>query len=52
MNVDQAEQAALDNQGIIDWVSKNIGGRVTRIQRQRRWRPVWRVDVDKDGAAR
>jgi hypothetical protein len=50
MTVDQAEQSAKEHQGIIDWVSENIGGRVTRITRQRRWRPVWRVDVDKDGA--
>ncbi len=45
----QTEDDIREKQGIIDWVKNNIGGSVTRIERQRRWRPVWRVDVDKNG---
>jgi hypothetical protein len=49
MSIDQAEDTAQDHRGIIDWVQKNMGARVTGIRRQRRWRPVWRVDAEKDG---
>jgi hypothetical protein len=49
--IDQAEDSAQDHRGIIDWVQKNMGGRVTQIRRQRRWRPVWRVDAEKAPAA-
>lgn len=42
----------IEREGLIDWVSKNMGGRVLRIWRQRRWRPVWHVDVEIDGAVR
>jgi len=49
MKLDHASQTAEEHRGIEEWVAKNIGGRVTRIERQRRWRPVWRVDVEKDG---
>lgn len=49
MMMDHDAQTAQEHRGIEDWVAKNIGGRVTRIERQRRWRPVWRVDVEKDG---
>lgn len=31
------------------WVGANIGGQVAQITRQARWRPVWFVDVDRDG---
>jgi Phosphotransferase enzyme family len=51
MAIDQPEQSAQQHQGIIDWVSTNMGARVTEIRRQRRWRPVWRVDAEKDGVA-
>ena len=36
---------------IADWVSANLGAKVTRIERQGRWRPAWYVDAEKDGAA-
>src|SRR5271170_6229143 len=51
MTLDKAELSAKQHQGIRDWVSKNLGARVTGIHRQRRWRPVWRVDAEKDGVA-
>lgn len=31
------------------WVAKHLNGHVTNIERQRRWRPVWRVEFDRDG---
>lgn len=37
---------------IARWVSVNIGGTVTAVERLRRWRPVWRVDYEKGGATR
>ena len=51
MTLDKAELSAKQHQGIRDWVSKNMGARVTGIHRQRRWRPVWRVDAEKDGVS-
>jgi aminoglycoside phosphotransferase (APT) family kinase protein len=32
------------------WLDANIGGTVTSIARQGRWRPVWFADVQRDGA--
>src|SRR5688572_9369312 len=37
------------NNQIIEWIHTNIGGDVVRIVRQPRWRPVWWVDVARDG---
>lgn len=31
------------------WLERNIGGRLVRIARQPRWRPVWFADVERDG---
>ena len=31
------------------WLRTNLGGRVMRISRQPRWRPVWFADVERDG---
>ena len=31
------------------WLQGNLGGRVVRIGRQARWRPVWFADVERDG---
>jgi aminoglycoside phosphotransferase (APT) family kinase protein len=39
-------------EGITQWVEANIGGRVSGIERLRRWRPVWRVDYEKNGVSR
>ncbi len=36
---------ARDDQLITEWVEAHIGGRVTALVRQARWRPVWFVDV-------
>ena len=34
---------------IAAWVEANIGGRIVRAARQPRWRPVWFLDVERDG---
>ncbi|MGV0793551.1 phosphotransferase family protein [Mycolicibacterium sp. XJ1819] len=34
---------------ITGWVERELGGRVTTVVRQARWRPTWFVDVDRDG---
>ena len=34
---------------IAAWLSANVGGTILRWQRQARWRPVWFVDVERDG---
>jgi aminoglycoside phosphotransferase (APT) family kinase protein len=34
---------------IVAWLEQNVGGRVLRIARQPRWRPVWFADVERDG---
>ncbi|WP_419918024.1 phosphotransferase family protein [Candidatus Poriferisocius sp.] len=31
------------------WLEENLGGRVVRIARQARWRPVWFADLERDG---
>ena len=31
------------------WLETNLGGQVVRINRQARWRPVWFVDLERDG---
>ena len=36
-------------ENICKWVREELGGEVTNIVRQRRWRPVWRVEVRGDG---
>jgi hypothetical protein len=37
---------------ITSWVEKNVGGHVTSVLQLRRWRPVWRVDYEREGEAR
>jgi aminoglycoside phosphotransferase (APT) family kinase protein len=34
---------------ISDWLERDLGGRVTRIERQARWRPAWWADLERDG---
>jgi aminoglycoside phosphotransferase (APT) family kinase protein len=34
---------------ITDWVRTHHGGTVVQIRKQARWRPVWFVDVERDG---
>ena len=38
--------AGNDEERLVAWVERTIGGRVVRIQRLQRWRPAWDLDVD------
>jgi hypothetical protein len=42
----------IERQGLLDWIRNNIGGEIIRIRRQRRWRPIWHVDVEVSGKIR
>ena len=37
------------NDLIVAWIESELGGSVVHIARQARWRPVWFVDVERDG---
>jgi hypothetical protein len=39
----------VETQQITEWVEANVGGTVTSVSRQPRWRPVWMVDVEGAG---
>lgn len=41
---DSAERAK-----IASWVERTIGGRVIDMERERRWRPIWKIRYEKDG---
>ena len=41
-----------ERQGIRDWVARNVGGVVVEIETLARWRPIWRVDYEKEGVVR
>ncbi len=32
-----------------DWVERELGGRITRFERQARWRPAWFLDLERNG---
>ena len=34
---------------VVRWVEENVGGRVTHVDPQARWRPVWFVSVEREG---
>ncbi|MEA3301476.1 MAG: phosphotransferase [Pseudomonadota bacterium] len=38
-----------DSANIRSWVEEKVGGEVTSIERLMRWRPVWRVEYQKNG---
>ncbi|MCU1344163.1 MAG: hypothetical protein JWL70_429 [Acidimicrobiia bacterium] len=38
-----------DNAKLAAWVEREVGGKVTRIDRLARWRPAWDIDVERDG---
>jgi aminoglycoside phosphotransferase (APT) family kinase protein len=42
--------AGTDVERVVAWIERHVGGRVTRIERQPRWRPAWFADVERDGA--
>ena len=43
--MDQSEDT---NAAITAWVQRELGGKVRRIERQARWRPVWWVSLEQD----
>ena len=34
---------------VVDWLTVELGGTVTAVRRQPRWRPVWFVDLERGG---
>ncbi len=38
-----------DFEQVTRWVDEHVGGKVVDLRRQARWRPVWLVDVERDG---
>lgn len=34
---------------IAEWIRREVGGTILRAARQPRWRPVWFIDVERDG---
>jgi hypothetical protein len=42
------EGDAHDFERITTWLESDLGGTVTRIERQARWRPAWWVDLERD----
>jgi aminoglycoside phosphotransferase (APT) family kinase protein len=34
---------------VVSWLESNLGGKVQSLSRQARWRPVWMVDLERDG---
>ena len=49
MKLEDATATQAETDAIVDWLSSNLGGTVTSISRQPRWRPVWFVEVDQNG---
>ena len=47
-----ASESADQLERITLWAEANLGGKVTRVERQRRWRPVWRVSMEDKGEVR
>ena len=46
---DVTSETKLADAKLARWIEENIGGTVTRLERQPRWRPSWFADVEKDG---
>jgi aminoglycoside phosphotransferase (APT) family kinase protein len=40
---------AHDVERVTAWLEAELGGKVTRIERQARWRPAWWVDLERGG---
>ena len=49
MTTPSANEARDEFARITDWLERDLGGRVMRIERQARWRPAWWVDPERDG---
>jgi aminoglycoside phosphotransferase (APT) family kinase protein len=49
MSLADPEIASPATDTIVNWLATNVGGTVTSIRRQPRWRPVWFVELDRVG---
>jgi aminoglycoside phosphotransferase (APT) family kinase protein len=49
MAVIDAPGSQAETDSIVAWLTSNLGGTVQSISRQARWRPVWMVDLERDG---
>jgi aminoglycoside phosphotransferase (APT) family kinase protein len=43
------EAAGGPERSIVEWVERELGDRVERLERQGRWRPAWHVDLNRQG---
>jgi aminoglycoside phosphotransferase (APT) family kinase protein len=46
-----AERGPDEEALVVEWIATNLGGDVTAVSRQARWRPAWFVDVRLHGGA-
>ena len=46
--LDEAE-VSTPEAAITEWIEANVGGTVTSVRREGRWRPAWYAEVDRDG---
>ena len=44
----EGESMTLRTEKVVRWVVENLGGRVTHVDPQARWRPVWFIEVERD----
>jgi aminoglycoside phosphotransferase (APT) family kinase protein len=49
MSPDREPDGAGDEARVVEWITANLGGEVTAISRQARWRPAWFADVRRRG---
>jgi aminoglycoside phosphotransferase (APT) family kinase protein len=52
MTREAAAQPQAETDAVADWLVSNMGATVRSIRRQPRWRPVWFVEVERDGRVR
>ena len=45
----EGESMTLRTEKVVRWVEENMGGRVTHVDPQARWRPVWFLEVEREG---
>jgi aminoglycoside phosphotransferase (APT) family kinase protein len=47
--ITENESGAAKSELVVKWLESNLGGRVTSLSTQARWRPMWYVDMERDG---
>lgn len=48
-DVERGRSASTDDDRILAWLEGRLGGHVVAWERQPRWRPMWFVDLERDG---